>query len=446
MEHRFAVFNYVFRYNGSNPLLATPLMLRKKGEPKKKMKMTVLLVLKCDSRSDRIRYRSGVGTKLDLETVVDDRHRNQLHSSADLSQQTNKTFNTVYVCRIEKSFLLSMCEVKELRIQMQNTLILSACVLNLCVQCGYVMKFRRRSSVSCSLPEMSTTFRQSQTSSQQQRSQQSFCHGLSSQPNGIFSQFSQNSQDDTLTDDQQRCLMSEEFEHRIGTIESSLSRFGLIQESLQTDVMEVNKGTKELTMDKQEDVKSSLHGEVKSLSDQINHNKCHQSSQELSNFLSGLEEKIGVQWYTTLIRPKESRTRPSPTKGCQFLCQFSRNSPQESSSASEGPIRTPDTQGRNGSMELSKTLLLLLLIWVLGQRYSVTVKIMTVVVIRIKAVQRIGSKGSDGGGGDEGVCQSRGSRSAVLRCCTRKKQIGGSWLQKVDDGFQSQIRYGGDGG
>lgn len=234
---------------------------------------------------------------------------------------------------------------------------------------------RRRSSVSCSLPEMSTTFRQSQTSSQQQRSQQSFSQGISSQPNAIFSQFSQNSQDDTLTNDQlnvsqeretsvkrfsclppvnhtreesqmplsrsstglirkwgsvsdQRCQMSEEFEHRIGTIESSLSRFGLMLESLQTDVMQVNKGTKELTMDMesirqklithdnslqtidnslqmivnslttinkgQEDVKSSLRGELKSLSDQINHDKCHQNSQELSNLLSGLEEKIEV--------------------------------------------------------------------------------------------------------------------------------------------------------
>ena len=37
--------------------------------------------------------------------------------------------------------------------------------------------------------------------------------------------------------------MGEEFEHRIGTIESSLSRFGLMLESLQTDIMQVNKGT-----------------------------------------------------------------------------------------------------------------------------------------------------------------------------------------------------------
>ncbi|KAJ0682656.1 putative protein PAIR1 [Helianthus annuus] len=61
---------------------------------------------------------------------------------------------------------------------------------------------RRRSGVSCSLPEMSSTLRLSQAPSQQQqqRSQQSISQGISSQHN--FSQFSQNSQDDTLTNDQ----------------------------------------------------------------------------------------------------------------------------------------------------------------------------------------------------------------------------------------------------
>nr|GFC52834.1 recombination initiation defects 3 [Tanacetum cinerariifolium] len=48
---------------------------------------------------------------------------------------------------------------------------------------------------------------------------------------------------------EQRCQMSEEVGHRIGTIESSLSRFGLMLESLQTDIMQVNRGTKELAID-----------------------------------------------------------------------------------------------------------------------------------------------------------------------------------------------------
>lgn len=223
---------------------------------------------------------------------------------------------------------------------------------------------RRRSGISSSLPEMSSTFRHSQAPSQQQqqRSQQSLSQGLSSQHHAIFSQFSQNSQDETLTNDQlvvsqeresslkrfsslppvnhtreesqmpisrsssglirkwgsaiseQRCQMGEEFEHRIGTIESSLSRFGLMLESLQTDIMQVNKGTKELAMDMesirqkliahenslqminkgQEELKSSFHGDLKSISDQLNQDTCSKNSQDISISISSLQEKIGV--------------------------------------------------------------------------------------------------------------------------------------------------------
>ncbi|KAL4562208.1 hypothetical protein LXL04_034406 [Taraxacum kok-saghyz] len=44
----------------------------------------------------------------------------------------------------------------------------------------------------------------------------------------------------------------------------------------------------------QEDVKSNLHGELKSLSDKLNHDKSHENSQEFSVFISSLEEKIGM--------------------------------------------------------------------------------------------------------------------------------------------------------
>ena len=44
----------------------------------------------------------------------------------------------------------------------------------------------------------------------------------------------------------------------------------------------------------QEDVKSNLHGELKSLSEKLNHDKSHENSQEFSVFLSSLEEKIGM--------------------------------------------------------------------------------------------------------------------------------------------------------
>ncbi|GKA33493.1 recombination initiation defects 3 [Tanacetum coccineum] len=253
---------------------------------------------------------------------------------------------------------------------------------------------------------MSSTFRHSQSQSQsqsqqQQRSQRSFSQGISSQQNAGFSQFSQNSQDETLSNGQtipefrlmchvygspypalaglgivvvvvvmymvvrsiipiisqerensvkrfpclppvnhtreesqmaisryskglipkwgsgvseQRCQMSEEVGHRIGTIESLLSRFGLMLESLQTDIMQVNRGTKELAIDMesirqkliahdnslqtinkgQEDVKSTLNGELKSISDKLNQDTCHLNSNEISILLSTLQENIKV--------------------------------------------------------------------------------------------------------------------------------------------------------
>ncbi|KAJ9563408.1 hypothetical protein OSB04_008568 [Centaurea solstitialis] len=208
-------------------------------------------------------------------------------------------------------------------------------------------QLRRRSGISSSLPETSSTFRHSQApSQQQQRSQQSLSQGLSSQHHAIFSQFSQNSQDETLTNDQsvvsqeresslkrfsslppvnhtreesqmplsrsstglirkwgsaiteQRCQIGEEFEHRIGTIESSLSKFGLMLESLQTDIMQVNKGTKELAMDV-ESIRQKLIAHENSLqmiliSDQLNQDTCNKNSQDVSILLSSLQEKIGL--------------------------------------------------------------------------------------------------------------------------------------------------------
>ncbi|CAH1450881.1 unnamed protein product [Lactuca virosa] len=50
---------------------------------------------------------------------------------------------------------------------------------------------------------------------------------------------------------EQICQMSDELEHMTETIDSSLNRFGLMLEYLQADEINVNKGSKELTMNKQ---------------------------------------------------------------------------------------------------------------------------------------------------------------------------------------------------
>ncbi|KAL5727276.1 hypothetical protein ACHQM5_000491 [Ranunculus cassubicifolius] len=46
-----------------------------------------------------------------------------------------------------------------------------------------------------------------------------------------------------------RCQVSEELEHRIGLIETSLSRFGMMLDSVQGDVMQVHKAIKEVSIE-----------------------------------------------------------------------------------------------------------------------------------------------------------------------------------------------------
>ncbi|CAN0824860.1 Putative recombination initiation defects 3, partial [Linum grandiflorum] len=137
-------------------------------------------------------------------------------------------------------------------------------------------------------------------------SQQSFSQGFSSQ-HGMFSQFSQTSLDEAFVNDQRLnsqerenrvkkassvppptdctreesqmpnsrssvtlmrkwnrgstgegkcmctsaifCQVSDELEHRIGTIETSLNKFGMMMDSVQRDIMQVNKGTKEVLLE-----------------------------------------------------------------------------------------------------------------------------------------------------------------------------------------------------
>jgi len=43
--------------------------------------------------------------------------------------------------------------------------------------------------------------------------------------------------------------LSEGLEHRIGIMETSLNRFGMILDSVQSDVMQVHKGTKEIILE-----------------------------------------------------------------------------------------------------------------------------------------------------------------------------------------------------
>ncbi|GJT05070.1 recombination initiation defects 3 [Tanacetum coccineum] len=144
---------------------------------------------------------------------------------------------------------------------------------------------------------------------------------------------------------EQRCQMSEEVERRLGTIESSLSRFGLMLESLQTDIMQVNRGTKELAIDMesirqkliahdnslqtiikgQEDVKSTLIGELKSISDKLNQDTCHQNLKEISILLSTLQEKIRVFVLNLRNDLSKSFTNEMQALGCKLKALGQKN-------------------------------------------------------------------------------------------------------------------------
>ncbi|GMN44924.1 hypothetical protein TIFTF001_014127 [Ficus carica] len=217
-----------------------------------------------------------------------------------------------------------------------------------------------------------------------QVSQQSMSQ-VSSQ-HGVFSQFSQNSFDEAPTNDQRsqerenpvkktlclpptchtreesqmhisrsstnlmrkwnsaslsdnRCQTSEELEHRIGIMETSLNRFGMILDSIQSDVMQVNKGTKEVPMETeglrqklevqdntlqlmnkgQEDIKSSLDGGFKSITEQLSKHTYQDKFRELLLVLSALPEKIEASIQKSLNELHNSFTKEIQAIACRLV-------------------------------------------------------------------------------------------------------------------------------
>ncbi|KAL5062059.1 hypothetical protein RYX36_023796 [Vicia faba] len=191
-----------------------------------------------------------------------------------------------------------------------------------------------------------------------QPSQQSFSQGLSSQQ-GIMSHFSQSSLDEAITANDQRAgsqehenssrrfsslprlafpkdesqphnsrsssnllvkwnsvdnknQLSEGLETRIGIMETSLSRFAMIMDSVQSDVMQVNKGTKEINLEMecirqkliaqdnslqlmmkgQEEIKASINESLKSFSEQMSHVTNIEKLQEAYMLVSAMPQLI----------------------------------------------------------------------------------------------------------------------------------------------------------
>ncbi|KAK9951670.1 hypothetical protein M0R45_007106 [Rubus argutus] len=125
-------------------------------------------------------------------------------------------------------------------------------------------------------------------------------------------------------------------------METSLSKFGMILDSVQSDVMQVKKGTKEVSremeaiqqklmvqdsslqlMNKgQEDFKTSFDAGIKSMLEQLSKNPNQDKLQEMFLVLSALPEKIEA----SLLSSQNSCTTPSSRKcrNCFALSKHAR--------------------------------------------------------------------------------------------------------------------------
>ncbi|URE30103.1 hypothetical protein MUK42_19670 [Musa troglodytarum] len=142
----------------------------------------------------------------------------------------------------------------------------------------------------------------SQASQIRSQSQQSFSQGVS------LSQLSQSSFEDPLVNDQ----ASEELENKLRHIESSISRVGMILDSVQSDVMQVNRAAKELSLEAEgirqkvsllensmqqmvkweDDIKAFLGGSLTSISDQLNKISSSGKVNDIASAVATLQEQI----------------------------------------------------------------------------------------------------------------------------------------------------------
>ncbi|KAB5527100.1 hypothetical protein DKX38_020947 [Salix brachista] len=246
----------------------------------------------------------------------------------------------------------------------------------------------RRSSSIPAGPQQASQFRS-------QQSQQSFSQGFSSQ-HGIFSQISQTSLDEALTNDRvdshfdsplfrfssqeqenyvkkpsclpvisykreesqlpvsrsssnlvrkwsaapvpdHKCKINEELQHRIGMMETSLTKFGMILDSVQSDVMQVKKGIKEESLEMegmrqklivldtslqlmnkgQEDVKFSLEGSLKSVSEQLSKDRYQDKLQQIFSALSTLPKQ--TETFLCKLQKELCTTFTKEIQACCFL-------------------------------------------------------------------------------------------------------------------------------
>ncbi|KAJ6686251.1 RECOMBINATION INITIATION DEFECTS 3-RELATED [Salix purpurea] len=228
-----------------------------------------------------------------------------------------------------------------------------------------------------------------------QQSQQSFSQGFSSQY-GIFSQISQTSLDEAQTNDQRfssqerensakkpsclpvisyrredselpisrsssnlirnwsaapvpdhKCQMNEELHHRIGMMETSLTKFGMILDSVQSDLVQVKTGIKEESVEmegmlkklivldtslklmntRQEDVKFSLEGSLKSISEQQSKDRYQDKLQQIFLVLSTFPKQMEMFVYKLQNELCTSFTKEIQAMACSMKTPLDQKSP-----------------------------------------------------------------------------------------------------------------------
>ncbi|PHT40810.1 hypothetical protein CQW23_19664 [Capsicum baccatum] len=106
--------------------------------------------------------------------------------------------------------------------------------------------------------------------------------------------------------------ITEELDHKIGMVETSLSRQGMILDSIQSDIMQVNRGTKEILMETEslrpkivshdellqlmnkgmEDLKASLEGTIKSMFEELRENTYQEDIRDLLSLVRAIPNKL----------------------------------------------------------------------------------------------------------------------------------------------------------
>ncbi|XP_068647034.1 putative recombination initiation defects 3 [Aristolochia californica] len=155
-----------------------------------------------------------------------------------------------------------------------------------------------------------------------------------------------------------KCQVTEELDRRIGLVETSVSRLAMILDSIQSDVMQVNKSVKEVLLGTEglrqkmvlqentlqlitkgeEDIRFSLEKSLESILDQLRMESDHNKMKEIESTLSALPQQIRAH----LLR-LQSELSQNLTKEIEKMNSPNRQSQYQQLPVTQPPKRTTRT-------------------------------------------------------------------------------------------------------